>query len=232
MGCVCLEYDIQEEEDQVNLPAINESLQELGMPKFNPPIPKNHAKLVVQYTKKCEGVQPKKNSLVVLCFTGFVLEDGVWRKQHGDSHSSRRLTTPYIECKTIEADEAHEADTSLPVSRMGRMITQTLPEGEEKTKSVGISERDSDVSSTASLVHLKTTLYGQCYDYSESWEIQLGAGEVVQGMEEVILKMSVGDEVVAFIPSNLAYGEKGLNNMIPPNANLVVQILLKSIRKS
>jgi len=218
MGCICPlpEYKT-EDECELELSAINESLEEMGMPKFDPPIPKNHAKLVVQYTKKCDGVKPNKNSKVVLCFTGFVSEDGVRRKQNSDS--IRRLATPYIVFKAVEADEAHGKNTS---------ISLTLP-ASEKMKSIVTSE--SDESATASLLQLKTTVYGQCFDYSESWEIQLGAGEVVEGLEEVILKMCVGDEVIAFIPSNLAYGEKGLGNMVPPNSNLVVQIVLKSIRK-
>jgi len=228
MGCICPvpAYET-EDEYELELSTVNESLGEMGMPKFDPPIPKNHDKLVVQHTKKCEGVKPKKNSMVVLCFSGFVSEDGVRRKTR--TGAIRRLTTPYIECKVIESGDDHAKQTSLSVSPMGRIISLTIPLG-EKTKSTNTSERESDVSSTANLLQLKTTVYGQCFDYSESWEIQLGAGEVVQGLEEVISKMSVGDEVIAFIPSNLAYGEKGLGNMVPPNTNLVVQISLKSIQ--
>ena len=36
--------------------------------------------------------------------------------------------------------------------------------------------------------------------------------------------MSFGDKAVVFIPSNLAYGERGAGGVIPPNATLDFRI--------
>ena len=38
--------------------------------------------------------------------------------------------------------------------------------------------------------------------------------------------MALNDKLVAFIPSKLAYGERGAGNVIPPNANIIFEIEL------
>jgi len=49
-------------------------------------------------------------------------------------------------------------------------------------------------------------------------------GAMIPGFEEGLSKMNIGDKAVLFIPSNLAYGENGAGNVIPPNANIIFEI--------
>jgi hypothetical protein len=44
---------------------------------------------------------------------------------------------------------------------------------------------------------------------------------MIPGFLEGLNLMSYGDKVVLFIPSNLAYGERGAGGVIPPNATLM-----------
>ena len=44
---------------------------------------------------------------------------------------------------------------------------------------------------------------------------------MIKGFTEVTMKLREGDEIVAILPSSLAYGEKGSPPVIPPNATLV-----------
>jgi cyclophilin family peptidyl-prolyl cis-trans isomerase len=47
---------------------------------------------------------------------------------------------------------------------------------------------------------------------------------LVPGFKEGMLSMEYGEKAVLFIPSHLAYGEKGAGGVIPPNTDLVFEI--------
>ena len=53
---------------------------------------------------------------------------------------------------------------------------------------------------------------------------QFPANELIAGWVEILKLMKPGDYWVVFIPSNLAYGEEGKGDAIPPNADLVFKI--------
>ena len=42
--------------------------------------------------------------------------------------------------------------------------------------------------------------------------------------------MKVGDKATVFIPSHLAYGSSGAGGVIPPNATLIFDVELMSIK--
>ena len=48
--------------------------------------------------------------------------------------------------------------------------------------------------------------------------------DLIAGFKEGLLKMKVGDKVRLFIPSHLAWGERGAGGVIPPNADVVFDI--------
>ena len=49
-------------------------------------------------------------------------------------------------------------------------------------------------------------------------------GGLIPGFLEGLNLMSFGDKAIFFIPSNLAYGEKGAGGVIPPNANIIFEV--------
>jgi FKBP-type peptidyl-prolyl cis-trans isomerase len=58
----------------------------------------------------------------------------------------------------------------------------------------------------------------------------MGAKQILTGWEEGIKLMKKGAAAKLFIPSPLAYGATGLQNVVDPNTILVIDIELIEIR--
>ncbi|HYD58509.1 MAG TPA: FKBP-type peptidyl-prolyl cis-trans isomerase [Burkholderiales bacterium] len=54
----------------------------------------------------------------------------------------------------------------------------------------------------------------------------LGMGEAIQGMHDGLKGMRVGGLRKLTIPADLAYGQRGLGESVPPNATLVYEVEL------
>lgn len=67
-------------------------------------------------------------------------------------------------------------------------------------------------------------------DRNQPFEFTVGQGRVIQGWDQGLVGMQVGGTRKLTIPPNLAYGEQGSGNVIPPNATLVFEIQLLEIR--
>jgi len=110
-----------------------------------------------------------------------------------------------------------------------QVIDQKIGDGEEAVKGKLVA------------VHYQGWLYddeaeenkGFEFDSSRSREpltIPLGAGVVVKGMEEGVIGMKTGGLRTIIIPSELAYGDKGAGNVIPPDAALIFEVELMDVR--
>lgn len=66
--------------------------------------------------------------------------------------------------------------------------------------------------------------FDSSYDHNEPLEFKLGAGRVIKGWDEGVAKLRTGDHAILVIPGKLAYGPKGIPNVIPPDATLIFMI--------
>lgn len=58
----------------------------------------------------------------------------------------------------------------------------------------------------------------------EPFPLEVGAGHNIPGWERVVAKLRVGDRVRTTIPSDLAYGDAGVEGVVPEKADLVMEI--------
>lgn len=73
-------------------------------------------------------------------------------------------------------------------------------------------------------------IFDNSYSRKKPIEFPLGMGHVIEGWDEGIALLQVGDKARFVIPSYLGYGERGAGGVIPPNATLVFDVELMDVK--
>lgn len=127
-----------------------------------------------------------------------------------------RVASPALDVDIDMTNQEHSEDLEI----------ETLTEGQ------GEEVKSGDTVS----VHYKGTLddgtvFDSSYDRGVPAEFAIGVGQVIQGWDQGIPGMKVGERRKLVIPSELGYGETGTpGGPIPPNARLTFEVELIEIK--
>jgi len=73
-------------------------------------------------------------------------------------------------------------------------------------------------------------VFDSSYPRKKPIEFKLGIGQVIEGWDEGIALLQVGDKARFVIPSDLGYGPSGAGGVIPPNATLIFDVELMDVK--
>lgn len=73
-------------------------------------------------------------------------------------------------------------------------------------------------------------VFDSSYPRKKPIEFRLGQGQVIEGWDEGISLLRVGDKARFVIPSDLGYGPSGAGGVIPPNATLIFDVELMDVK--
>ncbi|KKT95228.1 MAG: Peptidyl-prolyl cis-trans isomerase [Parcubacteria group bacterium GW2011_GWC1_45_14] len=74
------------------------------------------------------------------------------------------------------------------------------------------------------------TVFDSSVERGTPFEFQIGQGMVIAGWEQGLLGMKVGEKRTLTIPAEMGYGSRGAAGVIPPNATLIFDVELVSIK--
>lgn len=116
----------------------------------------------------------------------------------------------------------------------------TIPDGDAPTELLieDITVGDGEVATAGAelAMHYVGVSWSNGREFDSSWsrnetfEFQLGAGQVISGWDRGIEGMRVGGRRRLTIPPDLAYGRQGAGGVIGPNETLVFVVDLEWVR--
>jgi FKBP-type peptidyl-prolyl cis-trans isomerase FklB len=156
------------------------------------------------------------------------IRDGLEGKDPQYSHELCQLALERLSQERMEAIERRNKE--FLVANAKAQGVQTTPSGLQY-KVLKSGDGPTPTREDTVQVHYRGQLIdGTVFDQSYGGDpAMLPVGRVIPGWTEALQQMKAGDKWQLVIPSNLAYGEQGAGDVIPPNSTLIFEVELLGI---
>ncbi len=136
------------------------------------------------------------------------------------------------ETKDQDGKENDAAESDRP-EKVDKLIKKDLKEGTGKKV-----EQEDQVSVhytgwlfDASRKDRKGKKFDSSHEDGKPLKFKLGTGQVIEGWEYGLYGMKEGGVRRLYIPADKAYGDEGVNDVIPPGADLIFEVKLVDVDK-
>jgi len=133
--------------------------------------------------------------------------------------------------KGLAEKNSKEGETFLAENKKKEGVKTTASGLQYKVITAGNGPMPKDTD-TVSVNYRGTLIDGTEFDssYKRGEAVSFPVNGVIKGWTEALQLMKVGSKWQLFIPSNIAYGERGAGGQIGPNATLIFEVELLSIK--
>ena len=106
--------------------------------------------------------------------------------------------------------------------------------GELVSEDIKVGDGAEAVSGKKVTVHYVGTLtsgkkFDSSRDRGKGFAFELGRGQVIKGWDQGVAGMKIGGVRKLTIPPEMAYGDKGFSDLIPPGSTLVFEVELLGV---